>query len=46
MDVNQRLMEARKALRIPQKDFAKALCVSSSFLSDVEKNTERRTTGF
>ena len=46
MDVNQRLMEARKALRIPQKDFAKALCVSSSFLSDVEKKRRKANDRF
>jgi len=36
MEVNQRIKEARKTLNLAQKDFAKALCVSSSFLSDIE----------
>jgi len=38
MEINQRLKEARLALKMPQKDFAKALCLSGSFLSDVENN--------
>jgi len=41
MDINKRLMEARKALNMPQKDFAKALYISSGFLSDIEKNRRR-----
>jgi len=36
MNVNQRFKEARIALKMAQKDFAEALCLSSSFLSDIE----------
>ena len=38
MEINQRFKEARIALNKQQKDFAKLLCVSSSFISDIENN--------
>jgi transcriptional regulator with XRE-family HTH domain len=41
MDINQRFKEARLKLNLQQKDFAKALCVSSSFISDI-KNDYRK----
>jgi transcriptional regulator with XRE-family HTH domain len=41
MEINQRLKEARKALNMAQKDFAKALYVTNGFLSDVEKNRRK-----
>jgi transcriptional regulator with XRE-family HTH domain len=36
MSVHLRIREARKALNISQKDFAKAICISNSYLADVE----------
>ena len=36
MEVNQRIKEARKALNISQKDFAKAMCLSNSYIADIE----------
>jgi transcriptional regulator with XRE-family HTH domain len=38
MSVNQRLREARKALRMSQKDFAGAICISNTFLADIEND--------
>ena len=38
MEVNQRIKEARKALNISQKDFAKAMCLSNSYLGDIEND--------
>jgi transcriptional regulator with XRE-family HTH domain len=38
MEVNQRLKIARKALNISQKDFAKAMCISNSYLADIEND--------
>ena len=36
MEINQRIKEARLAMNLKQSDFAKALCSSSSFISDIE----------
>jgi transcriptional regulator with XRE-family HTH domain len=36
MTVNQRIQVARKALKMPQKDFARAICISNSYLADIE----------
>jgi transcriptional regulator with XRE-family HTH domain len=38
------MREARKALNISQKDFAKAICVSNTYLADVE-NGARKANG-
>jgi len=39
MTTNTRIIEARKALKISQKDFAKGMCVSASYLANIEKET-------
>jgi transcriptional regulator with XRE-family HTH domain len=36
MPVSARIREVRKALNLSQKDFAKAICMSGSYLADVE----------
>jgi transcriptional regulator with XRE-family HTH domain len=38
MSVNQRIKEARKALKMSQIDFAKAMCISNSYLADIEND--------
>ena len=38
MEIYQRIKEARKTLNMTQKDFARAMCVSNSFLADIENN--------
>jgi transcriptional regulator with XRE-family HTH domain len=38
MGVNQRIKEARKALKMSQIDFAKAMCISNSYLADIEND--------
>jgi len=38
MSVSNRIKEARKALKMSQKDFAKAICISNSYLADVEND--------
>jgi len=41
MSVNQRIKEARKALKMSQLDFAKAMCISNGYLSDIENDSRR-----
>jgi transcriptional regulator with XRE-family HTH domain len=41
MSVNQRFREARKALKLSQKDFAKALCLSNTYIADIENDHRR-----
>jgi len=36
MTINERIREARKTLKISQKDFAAAICISNTYLADVE----------
>jgi len=38
MEINQRIKEARKALNLPQRDFARAMCLSNSYLADIEND--------
>ena len=38
MEIGRRIKEARLALNMQQKDFAKSLCVSGSFISDLEND--------
>jgi transcriptional regulator with XRE-family HTH domain len=38
MEVNERLKTARKTLNLSQKDFAKAMCISNSYLADIEND--------
>ena len=38
MEVNERLKIARKTLNLSQKDFAKAMCISNSYLADIEND--------
>jgi transcriptional regulator with XRE-family HTH domain len=41
MSVNQRIKEARKALKMSQLDFARAMCISNGYLSDIENDSRR-----
>jgi transcriptional regulator with XRE-family HTH domain len=41
MTINARIRTARKALNISQKDFAKAICISNSYLADVENEARK-----
>ena len=41
MTVNQRLKEARKTLKMSQKDFAAAICISNTFLASLENETRK-----
>jgi transcriptional regulator with XRE-family HTH domain len=41
MTVNERIKEARKALNMSQKDFATAICVSNTYLADIENNSRK-----
>ena len=41
MTVNARVKEARKNLKISQKDFAAAICLSNTYLADLENETRR-----
>jgi transcriptional regulator with XRE-family HTH domain len=36
MTENARIRQARKTLKISQKEFAKSICISNSYLADVE----------
>jgi transcriptional regulator with XRE-family HTH domain len=36
MTINARIREARKALNMSQKDFAQAICISNTYLADIE----------
>jgi transcriptional regulator with XRE-family HTH domain len=39
--VNTRIREARKALNMSQKDFAKAICISNTYLADIEHESRK-----
>jgi len=41
MGVNQRIKEARKALKMTQIDFAKAMCISNGYLADIENDSRK-----
>ena len=41
MTVNQRIKEARKILKMSQKDFADAICISNTFLASVENGSRK-----
>jgi transcriptional regulator with XRE-family HTH domain len=41
MTENARIRQARKALKISQKDFAKSICISGSYLADVENEARK-----
>jgi transcriptional regulator with XRE-family HTH domain len=41
MTINERIREARKALNISQKDFAAAICVSNTYLADIENESRK-----
>ena len=36
MEINWRIKEARKTLNLSQKDFAKSMCLSNSYIADIE----------
>lgn len=38
MEISQRIKEARKTLNMSQKDFAKAMCLSNSYIADIEND--------
>ena len=39
MTVNGRIKEARKTLNTSQKDFAAAICISNTYLADIENES-------
>ena len=41
MTTNQRIREARKTLKMSQKDFANAICISNTYLADVENESRK-----
>jgi transcriptional regulator with XRE-family HTH domain len=41
MTENERIRRARKALNISQKDFAKAICISNTYLADIENGSRK-----
>jgi transcriptional regulator with XRE-family HTH domain len=41
MTANERIREARKALNMSQKDFAAAICVSNTYLADIENKSRK-----
>jgi transcriptional regulator with XRE-family HTH domain len=41
MTVNQRIKEARITLKMSQKDFAAAICISNTYLADLESDTRK-----
>jgi transcriptional regulator with XRE-family HTH domain len=41
MTVNERIREARKALNMSQKDFAASICVSNTYLADIENKSRK-----
>ena len=41
MTINERIREARKTLKISQKDFAAAICISNTYLADVENDSRK-----
>jgi transcriptional regulator with XRE-family HTH domain len=41
MSVNARIRGARKILNLTQKEFAKAICISNSYLADIENEARK-----
>jgi transcriptional regulator with XRE-family HTH domain len=41
MTANDRIKEARKALKLSQKDFADAICISNTYLAGVENSARK-----
>jgi transcriptional regulator with XRE-family HTH domain len=41
MTENERIRQVRKILNISQKDFAKSICISNSYLADVENSARK-----
>jgi transcriptional regulator with XRE-family HTH domain len=41
MTENARIRQARKTLKISQKDFAKSICISNTYLADVENESRK-----
>ena len=41
MTTNKRIKEARLALNMSQKDFAAAICISNTYLADLENEVRR-----
>jgi transcriptional regulator with XRE-family HTH domain len=41
MSINERIREARKTLKMSQKDFAAAICISNTYLADVENGSRK-----
>ncbi|MCL2792268.1 MAG: helix-turn-helix transcriptional regulator [Spirochaetaceae bacterium] len=41
MTINERIKEARKALNMSQKDFAIAICLSNTYLADIENESRK-----
>ena len=41
MTVNQRIKEARKTLKLSQKDFADAICLSNTYLAEIETGSRK-----
>jgi transcriptional regulator with XRE-family HTH domain len=41
MTANDRIKEARKALKMSQKDFAAAICISNTYLAGVENEARK-----
>jgi transcriptional regulator with XRE-family HTH domain len=41
MTENERIRQARKILKISQKDFARSICISNTYLADVENGARK-----
>jgi transcriptional regulator with XRE-family HTH domain len=41
MSENARIRQARKALNVSQKDFARSICISNTYLADVENEARK-----
>jgi len=41
MSINERIREARKILKMSQKDFAAAICISNTYLAGVENDARK-----
>jgi transcriptional regulator with XRE-family HTH domain len=41
MTENERIRQARQTLKISQKDFAKSICISNTYLADVENGARK-----
>ena len=41
MTINQRIKEARKTLKISQKNFADSICISNTYLADIENESRK-----